>query len=89
MASIEKRSRSGRVRWYARYRAPDGSQRTKTFERKVDAERYLTGIESAKLVGSYVDAGLSRLTIGEWAMPWLDGQAHLKPTSRTRTCSRG
>ena len=42
MASIEKRNRNGRSRWYVRYRDPAGRQRTKVFDRKIDAERYLT-----------------------------------------------
>ena len=29
MASIEKRNRNGRSRWYVRYRDPAGRQRTK------------------------------------------------------------
>lgn len=84
MASIEKRTRDGRPRWYARYRDPDGRQRTKSFVRKADAERYLTGVESSKLTGSYVDPARSRLTVGTWAQQWLDGQAHLKPSTHER-----
>lgn len=84
MASIEKRTRDGKVRWYARYRDPAGEQRTKTFDRKVDAERFLTGVESSKLAGSYIDPGLSRLTVGEWAERWLASAAHLKPSTRER-----
>lgn len=67
-----------------RYRDPGGEQRTKTFDRRIDAERYLTGIESAKLSGSYVDPARSRVTVGEWTDRWLAGQAHLKPTTRER-----
>src|SRR5919199_1290386 len=59
MASIEKRQRSGETRWYARYRDPAGRQRVKVFDRKVDAERYLTTVESAKMVGAYVDPALA------------------------------
>ena len=55
MASIEKRVRNGRMRWYARYRDPSGMQRTSTFDRKVDAERFLAKNEASKLVGAYVD----------------------------------
>jgi integrase len=84
MASVEKRTRNGRSRWYVRYRDPGGEQRTKTFDRRVDAERYLTGIESSKLSGSYIDPARSRVTVGEWADRWLAGQAHLKPTTRER-----
>jgi len=84
MASVERRTRNGRTRWYARYRDPGGEQRTRTFDRRIDAERYLTTIESSKLTGSYVDPARSRVTVGEWADRWLAGQAHLKPTTRER-----
>src|SRR6188472_1720289 len=84
MASIEKRTRNGQVRWYMRYRDPAGVQRNKTFDRKVDAERFLTTVESAKLTGSYIDPAASRLTVGMWAQRWLEGQTHLKPSTRER-----
>ena len=84
MASVERRTRNDRTRWYVRYRDPSGEQRTKTFDRRIDAERYLTGIESSKLSGSYVDPARSRVTVGEWTDRWLAGQAHLKPTTRER-----
>ncbi len=84
MASIEKRTRNGQVRWYMRYRDPNGQQRTKTFDRKVDAERYLTSIESSKLTGSYINPAAARLTLGPWAQRWLDAQTHLKPSTRER-----
>lgn len=77
MASVEKRIRDGRVRWYARYRDPNGRQLSRSFDRKADAERFLTGVESSKLTGSYVDPALARLTVGEWAAQWFDGQVHL------------
>jgi integrase len=84
MASIEKRIRNDRTRWYVRYRDPVGHQRTKSFGRRIDAERYLTNIESSKLSGAYVDPARARVTVGEWAERWLAGQAHLKPTTRER-----
>jgi integrase len=84
MASVEKRIRDGRVRWYARYRDPNGRQLSRSFDRKADAERFLTGVESSKLTGSYVDPALARLTVGEWAAQWFDGQVHLKPSTRER-----
>src|SRR5664279_5105542 len=84
MASVEKRRRAGRARWYARYRTPDGKQCVKVFGRKVDAERYLVGVESSKMTGAYIDPALSRLSVGDWATRWLDGQAHLKPSTLER-----
>jgi integrase len=84
MASIEKRTRNGRVVWRAHYRDPTGKQRNKSFPRKVDAERFLTGVESSKLVGAFIDPQLGRVTVGEWSRRWLAGQAHLKPTTAER-----
>jgi hypothetical protein len=84
MASIEKRVRDGKASWRAHYRTPAGDQRNRTFARKVDAERYLASIESAKITGGYVDPALAKVTVGEWAQRWFDGQAHLKATTRSR-----
>lgn len=84
MASIERRTRDGQTRWYTRYRDPSGKQRTKTFKRKLDAERYLTTIESAKLSGSYVDPRRAAITVGNFAQRWLVAQGHLKPSTRER-----
>jgi integrase len=85
MASIKKRSdRAGKIVWRAYYRDPAGRQRNKSFARKVDAERYLTAIESSKLIGTYIDPSLSKLTIGIWSQRWLEGQSHLKPSTRER-----
>jgi hypothetical protein len=63
MASIEKRVRNGRKTWRAHYRTSAGDQRSKSFARKVDAERYLAGVENSKVVGSYVDPLLARVTV--------------------------
>jgi integrase len=84
VSSIERREDGGRLRYVARYRDPSGKQRNKTFTRKVDAERYLTSVESAKLGGQYVDPARSRVTVGSWADLWLDAQTDLAPKTRER-----
>lgn len=84
MSSIEKRVRDGKISWRAHYRTPDGAQRNKSFPRKIDAERFLTTVEGSKLVGSYIDPAASRVTVGNWSARWLDGQAHLKASTRER-----
>lgn len=85
MASIEKRLRAdGSTTWRAHYRSPAGGQRNKTFDRKLDAQRFLAGIEAAKGSGSYVDPARARVRLGEWAKIWLAGQTQLKPTTRER-----
>jgi hypothetical protein len=76
MTSIERREGdNGQLRYVARDRDPSGRQRNKTFKRKIDAERYLTSIENAKLTGQYVDPARSRVTVGAWADLWIDAQA--------------
>ncbi|MEO9240258.1 MAG: site-specific integrase [Jatrophihabitantaceae bacterium] len=84
MSSIEKRSRNGKLSWRAHYRTPDGQQRNRSFPRKVDAERFLTTVESSKLAGSYIDPAMARMTIEVWSQRWLDSQAHLKASTRER-----
>jgi integrase len=84
MASIEKRTRAGQTRWYARYRDPAGKQRVKVFDRKVDAEKYLTTVEASKLTGAYVDPSRARVTVETMAGRWLAGKVNLKSTTRAR-----
>ncbi len=85
MSSIEKRlRRNGRPSWRAHYRTPSGQQRSQTFQRKVDAERFLHSVESSKSSGAFVDPAQAKVTIGEWAAKWLQGQNHIKPTTYER-----
>lgn len=84
MASVEKRTRDGRVTWVARWRDPNGRQRKRTFSRKTDAERHMTGVRHSVLDGSYLDPERSRVAVGEWAERWLAGQVQLKPSTRAR-----
>src|SRR5262249_49592031 len=62
MASIKK-VQSG---WRARRRTPAAASRSKTIARRVEAEQFLTTVESSKLMGSYVDTVAGRVTLGEW-----------------------
>ena len=78
MASIDKVSKG----WRARWRSPEGRSRSRTFARKVDAKRFLTTIDSAKLAGAYVDPSLGRRTFGDYASSWLTTKVDV--TSRTR-----
>lgn len=48
MATIKRRAdRSNR--WEVRFRDPEGRQRAHMFDRRVDAEHFLTGTEHSKL----------------------------------------
>jgi integrase len=71
VASIKKRADG---RWRARYRDPAGKERARHFERKVDAERFLTSVEHSKLTGAYVDPRAGRVTFAQWAEQWQAAQ---------------
>jgi integrase len=84
VSSIERRTGAGGTAWRARYRTPNGQQRSKTFDRKVDAQRFLATVESSKVAGSFADPALARLTVSEWSVRWLENQTHLKPSTHER-----
>jgi integrase len=79
MAFVEKR---GPSRWRARYRGPNGRERSKTFDRRSDAERWLATEEADKARGTWIDPSLGRVTFAQWAEEWLGLQIALKPKTR-------
>ncbi len=79
MAHVNKR---GPNRWRARYRAPDGRERSKTFDRKVDADRWLNGVEVSKAKGDWVDPSLGRINVTDWSDRWWATTVNLKPKTR-------
>jgi len=85
MGHVEKhrRVRPGRpelVTWRARYLDPTGKERSRTFPRRVDAERFLTTTEAAKLTGSYVDPAAGLMTFAAYAERWAGIQHHRPST---------
>lgn len=66
MGSIE---RTPNKRWRARYRDLSGRSRSKTFDRKLDAAKFLERVGAD-------------LQPGEWAEAWYQTTAPLKPTAR-------
>lgn len=76
--SISRRGDS----WRARYYGPDGRQRSKSFERKSDAERWLTQQRSLIVQGDWTDPARGRITLGEYILAWLDSRTDLKPKTR-------
>jgi integrase len=82
VTSISKRLRAdGKPSWIARWRDPAGKQRSRAFRRRVDAERFLTGVESAKAAGSYIDPSAGRVTFGAQAARWRAGKVALKAST--------
>jgi integrase len=84
MSSIQKRIRNGRVGYRVHFRAPDGRQRSKTFDRLIPAQRFQTTIDASKLTGSYVDPARGKVTVGDVAAQHLAAKVNLKATTRAR-----
>jgi hypothetical protein len=80
MAHIERRVRNGKVRYRARYRDPAGHERSKSFSRKVDAERWLADIEHAKTRGAWTDPALGKVRLAHG----LVGDHHQSPSDHAR-----
>jgi integrase len=80
MADIDKRG----GRYIARWRDPAGRQRSRSFGRKLDAARFLTGLQADQQRGAYTDPGAGKVTLAEYATTrWLPAQLHLRPNSVT------
>ncbi len=83
MASIQKRrTAGGEIRWDVRYRDPDQRHRTRTFHRKVDAQKFANLVEADLARGEWLDPGLGKETFGEWARRWQSTIAGLTPKTR-------
>lgn len=81
MASIDKLANG---RYKARWRDyPSGPTRSQTFDRKVDAERHLTGVEHAKLTGVYASPAAGKRTFKSYAEEWRKQQVW-RPGSAAR-----
>ena len=84
MAHIEKRLRGSKVTYRARYRDPAGREHSKTFTRRVDAERFVVEVEHAKSRGTWVDPTLGRITFAAWLDQWWATTTNLRESTRAR-----
>src|SRR5215207_1140780 len=84
MAHIDRRDRNGTIRYVARYIDPTGQERSRSFTRRADAQKYLTEIEAAKLKGAWVDPAHGRTRFGDWHAEWWGTTVNLRPKTRTR-----
>lgn len=79
--SVTKRS-SGK--WAARWRdAPGTKEKLRTFDRKVDAERFLSETLADISRGTYVDPKAGQVTFRAWAEEWRARQQHRPSTATT------
>ncbi len=80
MASVTKQ-KSGR--WKVRYWL-DGQQRSETFAKKGDADRFANRVEAGKEAGTWIDPRRGKTTVDTWADEWFMAKRNLRPTSRAR-----
>lgn len=85
MSSVRKVvHRSGAKVWQARWRDPTGRQRSRNFDRKVDAERHLVETEMDMIRGRYADPKLGRVLFGDWLEDWQNTRVNLAGQTRAR-----
>ena len=78
MAHVQKRT-NGKYR--VRYRDPQNRERSRTFERKADAERFRADVTARMNTGTWVTPEQERLPFGHFADRWLQG-ADIKASTR-------
>ncbi len=80
MASVERRERKGRngeiIRTYrVRWWGPNGKQRSKSFKRKVDADRFAATVSADIVRGPYIDPDAGKVRFEDYAEHWLKAQS--------------
>ena len=78
MASVEKRNGGYRVR----YRDPVGANRSRTFRRKADAERFAREVEVDMDRGAWLDPRKADTPLAEWAETFMSLGRTLSPTTQ-------
>ena len=76
----DRQERTGR-RWRARYRGPDGRIRSRSFDRKVDADRWLVARLGSIDRGDWIAPEAGDIPLSEAAADWLAG-LDIKPKTR-------
>lgn len=77
--SIQKRKDRPDKPYRARYWAPDGRQRSKSFLKKTDAQLWLRGELGKVDKGEWLDPKAGAVTVRQWSEIWLRGLAGRKP----------
>jgi hypothetical protein len=92
MAHIERRrTKDGGSRYEVRWRA-SGRERSKSFDRRKDADSFKAKIEGDELVGLVSDPSVGKVTFAAYAQGWLasrvvKGRPAHRPTTATNASS--
>jgi integrase len=77
MGNIAKRDNG---QWRARYRDDLGKEHARHFATKTEAQRWLDGVTSSRVTGSYVDPHAGKITFAEWWGEWSQRQVWARGT---------
>ena len=66
-------------KWQVRYRDGAGRERSRIFDRKIEAEDFAAAVRTDLRRGEWIDPDRSATTYAEWAERWLETRTHLKP----------
>ena len=77
----EPDKRNGK-RWCVRYRDDQNKSRRKTFEKKIDGERFLKQVEHDLMVGTFRDPRSGNMTFEEYATTWLASNHRIRSTTK-------
>lgn len=77
MPDIARRNGRWRVRWYE----PSGARKSRTFDRKVDAQAWATKVGHDRYSGTYVSEQAGRRTFKSYAEEWRATKAHRETTA--------
>lgn len=77
MGTVNRRGTGKPARWQGTYRGADGRERTKTFDTKVEAERWVASEQTDMARGRWIDPRSGRVTLRQYADPWLSQRRDL------------
>jgi Phage integrase, N-terminal SAM-like domain len=86
MGHVRRRKlEGGGTAYLARYRGPDGRERSKQFAKRGDAERFLSVAEVTKAEGSWVDPARGRMCLRDWLVRFQESERlALRPSTLAR-----
>jgi integrase len=80
VAHIQKRS----GKWQARYRGPDGRERSARFDRKIDAQDWLDTNSADIARGQWIDPRAGRVMFRDYANSWLEHRHDIRASTRSK-----
>ena len=70
-------------RWQARWVDSGGNERSKSFDRKADAQRHIAEVTTSLTTGTYADPRRSGVTFGTVAETWIKGKEAARRAPKT------